>query len=196
MSYEQPEDRRARRLAEVRAQRGSEERARQIAELEAEKAKPKARSSSATPSVRKSPETSATFFGYPWAEWFEMRDAGRRVLADCAAEQRLITYGELWVAIAAAVGRELKSPHLAIPRLLQDIAEVSIKDGDPNPSALAVQGDGDQEPGAGFFRAAVALHQLPAVEEPGSGEDFAMSDAQRAYWRAQVDGLYAHFAED
>ena len=34
MRYEQPEDRRARRLAEVRAQRGSEERARQIAELE------------------------------------------------------------------------------------------------------------------------------------------------------------------
>ncbi len=76
MSYEQPEDRRARRLAAVRAERGSEERARQIAELEAEKAKPKVRARSATPSVRKSPESSSTFFGYPWAEWFEMRDAG------------------------------------------------------------------------------------------------------------------------
>jgi hypothetical protein len=196
MSYEQPEDRRARRLAAVRAERGSEERARQIAELEAEKAKPKARARSATPSVRKSPETSSTFFGYSRAEWFEMRDAGRKVLADRAAEQRLITYGELWSAIAAAVGHELKSPHLAIPRLLQDIAEVSIKDGEPNPSALAVQADGDQEPGAGFFRAAVALHQLPAVEEPAKGDDFAMTDAQRAYWRSQVDALYAYFGSD
>jgi hypothetical protein len=196
VSYEQPEDRRARRLAEVRAQRGSEERLRQIADLEAEKAKPKTRTRSATPSVRKSPETSASFFGYPWAEWFEMRDAGRKLLSDCAAEQRLITYGDLWAAIATAVGRELKSPHLAIPRLLQDIAEVSLKDGEPNPAALAVQADGDQEPGAGFFRAAVALHELPAVEEPPKGEDFEMSTAQRAYWQKQVDALYAHHGGD
>ena len=196
MSYEQPEDRRARRLAEVRAQRGSEERARQIAELEAEKAKPKVRTRSATPSVRKSPETSATFFGYPWAEWFEMRDAGRARLNTCAAERELITYGDLWAAIAESVGRELGSPHLALPRLLRDIGDVAVKDGEPNPMALAVQSAGDQEPGAGFFRTAVALHELPAVDEPPTGEDWTMTDAQRAYWRTQVDRLYAHFADD
>jgi len=195
MSYEQPEDRRARRLAAVRAQRGSEERARQIAELEAEKAKPKARARSATPSVRRSPETSSTFFGYPWAEWFEMRDAGRARLNTCAAERQLITYGDLWEAIAETVGRELGSHHLALPRLLRDIGDVAIKDGDPNPMALAVQSAGDQEPGAGFFRTAVALHEPPAVEEPPKGEDWTMSDAQRAYWRTQVDSLYAHFSE-
>jgi hypothetical protein len=196
MSYEQPEDRRARRLAEVRAQRGSEERARQIAELEADKAKPKRRTRSAPPSVRKSPETSATFFGYPWAEWFEMRDAGRARLNTCAAERELITYGELWAAIAESVGRELGSPHLALPRLLRDIGDVAVKDGEPNPMALAVQAAGDQEPGAGFFRTAVALHELPAVDEPPTGEDWTMTDAQRSYWRAQVDRLYAHFADD
>ena len=196
MSHEQPEDRRARRLAAVRAQRGSEERARQIAELEAEKAKPKARARSATPSVRKSPETSSTFFGYPWAEWFEMRDAGRARLNTCAAERQLITYGDLWAAIAETVGRELGSHHLALPRLLRDIGDVAIKDGEPNPMALAVQSAGDQEPGAGFFRTAVALHELPAVDEPAKGEDWTMTDAQRTYWRTQVDALYAYFAAD
>ena len=130
MSYEQPEDRRARRLAAVRAERGSEERARQIAELEAEKAKPKVRARSATPSVRKSPESSSTFFGYPWAEWFEMRDAGRARLNTCAAERQLIAYGDLWAAIAETVGRELGSQHLALPRLLRDIGDVAIKDGE------------------------------------------------------------------
>lgn len=196
MSYEQPEDRRARRLAEVRAQRGSDERLRQIAELEADEAKPKARSRSTTPSVRKSPETSATFFGYPWAEWFEMRDAGRARLNACAAEKELTSYGELWQAIADSVGRELGSPHLALPRLLRDIADVAMKDGDPNPMALAVPSAGDQEPGAGFFRTAVALHQLPAVDEPPTGEDWVMTDAQRRFWRAQVDAVFGHFAED
>ncbi|HEY5888729.1 MAG TPA: hypothetical protein VIT24_13420 [Acidimicrobiales bacterium] len=196
MSHEQPEDRRARRLAEVRAQRGSEERARQIAELEAEKAKPKVRTRSATPSVRKSPETSATFFGYPWAEWFEMRDAGRARLNTCAADRELISYGDLWAAIADTVGRELGSPHLALPRLLRDIGDVAMKDGEPNPMALAVQSAGDQDPGAGFFRAAVALHELPAVDEPPTGEDWTMTDGQRTFWRTQVEGLYAHFADD
>ena len=196
MSHEQPEDRRARRLAAVRAERGSEERARQIAELEAEKAKPKVRARSATPSVRKSPESSSTFFGYPWAEWFEMRDAGRARLNTCAAERQLIAYGDLSAAIAETVGRELGSQHLALPRLLRDIGDVAIKDGEPNPMALAVQSAGDQEPGAGFFRTAVALHELPAVDEPAKGEDWTMTDAQRTYWRTQVDALYAYFASD
>ncbi|MET1049512.1 MAG: hypothetical protein ABWZ55_07765 [Acidimicrobiales bacterium] len=196
MSHEQPEDRRARRLAAVRAERGSEERARQIAELEAEKAKAKVRARSATPSVRRSPESSSTFFGYPWAEWFEMRDAGRARLNRCAAERQLIAYGVLWAAIAETVGRELGSQHLALPRLLRDIGDVAIKDGEPNPMALAVQSAGDQEPGAGFFRTAVALHELPAVDEPAKGEDWTMTDAQRTYWRTQVDALYAYFASD
>lgn len=195
MSYEQPEDRRARRLAEIRAQRGTEERERQIADLAAAKAKPKPRAR-AKAAPRKSPETSPTFFGYPWAEWFEMRDAGRAVLAECAAEGRVITYGELWAAVAERVSRELGPPHLPLPRLLRDIAEVSIKDGEPNPTALVVQKDGEQEPGAGFFRDAVALHQLPAVEEPPKGEDWVMSDAQRTYWTAQVAALHEHHGAD
>ena len=186
MTHEQPEDRRARRLAEVRAQRGTEERERQIAELAAAKAK-------AAP--RRSPETSATFFGYPWSEWFEMRDAGRACLAERAAEGGVITYGELWDTIATRVGRELGSPHLPLPRLLKDIAEVTIKDGEPNPTAIVVQQDGDQEPGAGFFRDAVGLHELPAVEEPAKGEDWVMSDAQRTYWTGQVAALYEHHGD-
>ena len=73
---------------------------------------------------------------------------------------------------------------------------MAIKDGEPNPMALAVQSAGDQEPGAGFFRTAVALHELPAVDEPAKGEDWTMTDAQRTYWRTQVDALYAYFASD
>ena len=195
MSYEHPEDRRARRLAEVRAQRGTEERQRQIADLEAERAKPKPRKRAA-PAPRKSPETSATFFGYPWAEWFEMRDAGRAHLNECAAERTLTTYGRLWEAIGERVGRPLGSPHLPLPRLLQDIADVALKDGDPNPTALAVQAEGDQEPGAGFFRAAVALHELPPAQDPPKGEDWTMTDAQRAYWTEQVQRLHDHFGGD
>ncbi len=193
MTYEQPEDRRARRLAEVRARRGTEEREQQIADLAAAKAKPKPRAR-AKAAPRKSPETSATFFGYPWPEWFEMRDAGRAALVACAAERRVVTYGELWTAIGARVGRQLGTPHLPLPRLLKDIAEVSIKDGEPNPTALVVQKDGDQEPGAGFFRDAVALHELPAVEEPAKGEDWVMTDAQRDYWTKQVAALHEHHA--
>ena len=195
MPYEQPEDRRARRLAEVRAQRGTEQRERQIADLEAAKAKPTPRTRSAA-APRRSPATSATFFGYPWPEWFEMRDAGRACLAECAAERQLMTYGELWTAIGERVGRELGSPHLALPRLLKDIAEVTIKDREPNPTALVVQKDGDQEPGAGFFRDAVALHELAAVEEPPKGEDWVMSDGQRTYWTKQVTALHEHYATD
>jgi len=195
VSYEQPEDRRARRLAEVRAQRGTDERERQIADLAAAKAKPKPRArASAAP--RKSPETSPTFFGYPWAEWFEMRDTGRSVLAERAADGGVVTYGELWATIGERVGRDLGPPHLPLPRLLKDIAEVSIKDGLPNPTALVVQKDGEQEPGAGFFRDAVALHELPAVEEPAKGEDWVMSDTQRTYWTAQVAALHAQNAAD
>jgi len=194
VTYEQPEDRRARRLAEVRAQRGTEERERQIAELAAAKATPKPRAK-AKAAPRRSPETSATFFGYPWSEWFEMRDAGRACLAERAAEGGVITYGELWDTIATRVGRELGSPHLPVPRLLKDIAEVTIKDGEPNPTAIVVQQDGDQEPGAGFFRDAVGLHELPAVEEPAKGEDWVMSDAQRTYWTGQVAALYEHHGD-
>ena len=192
MSNEQPEDRRARRLAEVRAQRGSEERLAQIAELEAQKARPKPRAR-AKAAPRKSPETSATFFGYPWAEWFEMRDAGRAVLAECAAEQRMMAYGDLWAAISERVGRDLGTPHLPLPRLLKDIAEVTIKDSEPNPTALVVTKEGEAEPGAGFFRDAVALHELPAVEEPPKGDDWVMSDVQRDYWIKQVAALHEHF---
>ncbi len=195
MTYEQPEDRRAQRLAAIRAERGTEERERQIAELEAAKAKPKPRTRSAT-APRKSPETSPTFFGYPWSEWFEMRDAGRACLADRAADGGLITSGELWASIEARVGRDLGSPHLPLPRLLKDIAEVTIKDGDPNPTALVVQREGDEEPGAGFFRDAVALHELPAVEDPPKGEEWVMSEAQRAYWQKQVSDLHAPAAGD
>jgi hypothetical protein len=193
--YEQPEDRRARRLAEVRAQRGTEQRERQIADLEAAKAKPTPRTRSAA-APRRSPATSATFFGYPWPEWFEMRDAGRACLAECAAERQVMTYGELWTAIGDRVGRELGSPHLPLPRLLKDIAEVTIKDGEPNPTALVVQKDGDQEPGAGFFRDAVALHELAASEEPPKGEDWVMSNRQRDYWTKQVVALHEHYATD
>jgi hypothetical protein len=59
MTFEHPEDRRARRLAAVRAERGTPARLRQIAELEEEKRR-RAATRSNSSSGRKTPENSAT----------------------------------------------------------------------------------------------------------------------------------------
>lgn len=50
-------------------------------------------------STRKTPETSSTYYGHPWNEWFEMRDAVLAFIGSKARAGQKTTYGELWDAI-------------------------------------------------------------------------------------------------
>lgn len=133
MTNEHPEDARARRMAEVRALRGSPERLQQIADLEQQKRQTKSRSTSSA-SGRKTPENSSHMFGHPWPLWFQMRDVAYEYLCKCASERRMTSYGELWNAISSAIGEDLGSHWRQLPHLLGDVSEHTFTEtgADPN----------------------------------------------------------------
>jgi len=214
MADEHPEDRRAARLAAMRAQRGTEERQRQIADLEARRAaepKPvqRARTTTTSYGARGSGRSSSTprprggsgktagtsFFGHPWSEWHRMVDVGHDLLVEHATAGVTTTEGELWKHIGAELDLTLGDPRLPVPFLLRDITNRQFEETGLVLTALVV---GDQEtPTPGFFRLAAQVGTLqPAQAPPESTDDtWTMTDQQAAFWRQQVEALFALHGE-
>lgn len=193
---EHPEVRRERRKAEAKAQRGSPERLAQIAELEAARAKAKAKPRAKKVSGGKTPENSTEMFGHPWPEWFAMRDAARAHLEATARAKGLTTYGEVWAAIEQALGKELGNRHLALPRLLGFVTDEEEAGSKMLPTSLIVaEGKEGAGPEVGFFRLAASLGELDESESPPKGEDWTMSEGQRAFWQQSVQAMYARHAD-
>ncbi len=191
--YEQPDDARARRIAGIRALRGTPERLQRIADIALDKTRGKSRSASSK-SGRKSPENSAAMFGHPWPLWFQMRDAAFAYLCQCAAEKRTTTYAELWDALSSATGEDLGAKFRQLPILLGHVAENSFTELQLVPSALVVAREGDDEPGVGFFGIATQLGALPPTDAPEPGVAWRMTEAQRDFWQQTVAAMYDRFA--
>ena len=144
------EERRARRLAEIRAQRGTDERSRQIADLEANRRiEPpprdrtvRVRRTTSAPKPKTSGKTAGTsFFGHPWAEWHQMVDTGRLFLIEQAEATSTTTADELWTHIGAATGVRLGDPTLPMPFLLRDITNREKDDSGLVLAALVADSD-------------------------------------------------------
>ena len=194
MFYEQPDDARARRLAGIRALRGTPERLQRIADLALDKTRSKSRSASSK-SGRKTPENSAAMFGHSWTLWFQMRDAAFDYMCQCAKDKRMTTYAELWDSISSTTGEDLGAKWRQLPILLGHVAEHSFAELQLIPSALVVAREGDTEPGVGFFGIAAELGALPRSDAPEGGTAWTMTDGQRDYWEQTVAGMYDRFAE-
>ena len=198
VSYERPEDARARRLAEIRSRRGSPERLAKIAELEADKARRSRPKSKSAPSGRKSPSNSVDMFGHPWQEWFAMRDAAYEFLRRCARDRSTTASGDVWHAVSEALGTDLGSHWRKLPHLLGHVSEHSHAESGVLASALVISVPDDQEsgPGAGFFRVAASLGLIDRPDAPAAGTEWVMTEAQRGFWREQVDAVFAKFSDE
>lgn len=191
---EHPEDRRQRRMEEVRALRGTAERETKIAEIEAERAAAasgkKQRSNN---SGRVTRENSSTYFGHPWSEWDAMVDAGYEVLSAYARAQETVPYGSLWGEVSARLGTDIGKSHLQLRALLNHVQERALQElPDVLLTGLVVRDDGSG-PSEGFFRLAVAAGLLGDEHDPPVGEPWKMNDAQRAFWQGQVAAVFDRF---
>ena len=189
---------RDRRLAAIRARRGSPERLARIEAMQAAKAPKPASPSASTGTGKKTPENSSSFFGHPWPEWFAMRDAGYEHLVERARERRMTTYGELWDAVAEKVGVDLGNPWRQIDHLLGYIGEAAYEKDGVTPTALVTYpGDGDVGPGPGYFQLAVSLGLFPARDAPSKPSAWKeMTDGQRQFWETQRDLMFERFAAE
>lgn len=193
MIVEQPEDARARRMAAIRALRGTPDRLQRIADLEQQKVRSKKPSTSGK-GGRKTPENSSHMFNHPWSVWFEMRDAANAYLCQCATERRTTSYAELWGVISSAIGEDLGDHWRQLPILLGFVSKKSFTEMELISSALIVYKDGDAEPGPGFFRIAADLGALPESDVPPKGVVTPITENQRQFWEASVAGMYERFA--
>ena len=190
---------RDRRLAAIRARRGTPERLAAIEALMASKAKEKekARKSPSTGGgARKTPENSDSYFGHSWPFWFAMRDAGNEHIIECARERRTTTYADLWAAITASLGEELGNRWWQMGPLLGAMGEAAHEKDGIMPTALVMaEGDGETNPGPGFFRLAADMGQFPEDQTPPKGEPWTkMTETQRRFWEEQRDLVFAKFA--
>lgn len=211
---EHPEERRARRLAEAKAMRGTPEREAQVAEMQARKAveeaaaAPPARTprsstaSSGTPRARvtttRASKVSAAppgVFGHPVAEWSSMVDAALEVIGGVAAERLLTTPDDLWSELAAVVDKDLGDARFKMPRLLADVATKAAESGRFLPTAIVVPSE-QVGPGRSFFTVAKDLDLLPGdLVIPISDGPWRMPAELREFWRDQVDATFEHFAD-
>src|SRR5690606_16720324 len=124
-----------------------------------------------------------------------MRDAALDYLKACAAERRLTSYGELWKAVERALNTDLGNHWRQLPVLLGHVSYEAFAEFELIPTALVVAPGANDEPGPGFFRIAAELGVLPDSDSPAIGETWTtMSDRQREFWLAAVEGMYDRFA--
>jgi hypothetical protein len=187
---------RDRRLAAIRAKRGTPERLAQIEAMQQAKSRARKLKASAS-SGRKTPENSTDIYKHSWSEWFQMRDAGFECIGEFARRREPPSYGEIWSYINAHLGKDLGNPLRQLPNLLGYISECGYEQFKILPTALVLHQEGDQHPGPGpgFFRLAANMGLLPEDQAPPVGEEWTgMTDAQRAFWDASVEAVFNHFA--
>jgi hypothetical protein len=199
MRSEEPADlARLRRLAEIRAQRGT---AARLAAIEViRSAKPALVGGGAAVSTgRKTPENSSDMFGHPWPLWFQMRDIGYDHIAARAREREKTTYAELWDAINTGVGQDLGNHWRQLPNLLGYIGDLSHGKIRLIVTALVIYQEADEHPGPGFFRLAASHDLMPVEEAPPAGKDNewkGMTPYQRAFWNGHCEALFNYFAPE
>lgn len=210
---EHPDERRARRLAEAKAMRGTPEREAQVAEMLARQAVEEAASAPAPRAARSpsstggsaKPRSSAPrvkasapppgVFGHPVAEWASMVDAALVVIGAAAAEQRLLTPGDLWTELGALVDADVGDDRFKMPRLLADAAASAAEQGRLLPTAIVVPSE-QAGPGRAFFTVAKDLDLLPGdLVIPISDGSWSMPAELREFWRDQVDATFEHYAD-
>ena len=142
-------------------------------------------------SGRKTPENSDTYYGHPWPEWFDMRNAGIAILRECGERRHLITYPDLWVAINERLDKHLDSSQRKVSALLNWIDQDSGIDARFMLTALVIDGHTDI-PSEGFFRLAERKHLLSASDSPPAGQAGRreLSPAQRRFWDEQKNGVF------
>ena len=211
---EHPDERRARRLAEAKALRGTPEREAQVAEMLARKAAgeiaeaPPARTPRSSPQGGAAPRTRSTtprvkasappsgVFGHPVDEWSAMVDAALSVIGGAAAEQRLLAPQDLWAELGSVVDKDLGDDRFKMPRLLADVASKAAESGRVLPTAIVVTSE-QVGPGRVFFTVAKDLDRLPAdLVIPISDGNWSMPTELREFWRDQVDATFEHYADD
>lgn len=211
MTEESPGARRARRLAEARAQRGTPERQAQVeallrAKAEAAAAARPTRSSSGSRSStgtrapraprapKPAPDPASLQPGHALPVWMAMRGVALAHLDACAKAHRLTTAGEVWQLVKDSRAEELGDPRYQLPKLLDYVVTKSLQDHGLLASALIVDPARGDEPGPDFFRTAVKRGQLDAAHAPPLADaGWTMTDDQRAFWDLQVESLYARF---
>ncbi|MDP1795138.1 MAG: hypothetical protein Q8K63_13465 [Acidimicrobiales bacterium] len=187
---------RERRLADIRARRGSADRDAHIAEIAERKqqAKKAAATRKAGPSARKTRENSSEYHGHSWDEWDRMRDAGLALITARAAQREYTSHTELWGHLTDELGKGLGNAHFQMPALLEHIALKGFDDIGLVVSALAVDDGAEPSPGIGFFRIAVDKKMLDESELPEGGKDWKMTDGQRAFFQSHAAAVFDKFA--
>ena len=182
------------RLAAIRARRGTPERLTEIAGIAERRREAQRRTKSSD--GRKTPENSTTFFGHTWAEWFRMRDAGYAFLCERASHRRMVSYREVWDAVGNALPFDIGPMYRQVPHLLRYISMYAVDEFGFLPTALVTyDGDPDVGPGPGFFRLAGSLGLIPEADVPAEGEEWrAMTPNQRRFWTEQLEGTFGRFA--
>ncbi|MEO6989230.1 MAG: hypothetical protein ABI239_11345 [Aquihabitans sp.] len=212
---EHPEERRARRLAEAKALRGTPEREAQVAEMRARQAAeeaaavppartPRASTSSGGATRARSTATRASkvstappgVFGHPRDEWATMVDTALVLISGAAAEGQLMTPAVLWSELAEGTGKDLGDARFKMPRLLADVAAKVAEDVGILSTAIVVTSE-EVGPGRPFFTVAKDLDLIPeGAFIPISDGDWRMPKELREFWRDQVDATFEHYASD
>ncbi len=192
------EDRnRERRLAEIRARRGTPEREARIAEISDQKAQAKQaatkRKSTSGSSARKTRENSTEYHGHSWDEWDAMRDAAFALVVERAAKREFTAYTDIWSHVVGVLGKELGNAYFQLPALLEHMTLKGLEDSELIVTALVTYEGDEPTPGPGFFAVAVQKGTIASFDAPAKGEVFRMTDEQRAFWQQQVDGLFAKY---
>ena len=212
MDDENPEARRARRLAEARAQRGTPERQAQVdAMLQAKAASdtaatqqatrpararsaPGTRAPRAPRTPRQAPDPSTRQPGHALPVWIQMRTVALAHLEACARAGELTSPDAVWQVVKDSRTEELGNPRYQLPKLLGYVETKSLADTGLLASALIVQPDRGNEPSAEFFRLA---HKRGLISDddapPATDAGWTMSEAQREFWQSQVDAMFERF---
>ena len=211
MTDESPDARRARRLAEAKALRGTPERAAQVEALlqakAAEEAAAEASRPSRAPSTRSSPRSprsprasrSTTPVepkqpGHTLPVWMQMRGAALAHLEACAKANGFTDADAVWEVVKASRPEPLGDQRYQLPKLIAYVDTKSLEDTGFLASALIVQ-PASGEPAADFFRAAVKRGRLePSQNPPSVDASWDMTAGQLEFWTAQVEGFQAHYS--
>jgi hypothetical protein len=103
----------------------------------------------------------------------------------------------MWMAIAAAMERDIGGFRLQMPNLLRRLAEQSLEEIGLVLTALVVYDDRPEYPGGGLFQLAVREGLLPEGEEHVLGPGLkGLTSAQRRFWEHQVAALFDFFESD
>lgn len=210
---EHPDERRARRLAEAKAMRGTPEREAQVAEMQARQATEEAANAPAARAPRASsgsggaarpranaPRVKASapppgVFGHPLDEWASMVDAALTVIGGAAADRQLLTPDDLWAELGSVFDKDLGDDRFKMPRLLADVASKASEGGRNLPTAIVVPSE-QVGPGRPFFTVAKDLDLLPAdLVIPISDGNWRMPTELREFWRDQVDATFEHYED-